>query len=483
VLAEDLCPEHSHLVEQAGQVRCVCDAGYVVDAAGTACVPASTGCPPGQVLVGGECACPAGTLELEDGTCADTTGCPPHSYRVDDETCRCEPGYYVNVEQTACVPAAELCPEHSHVEEEEGEVFCACDTGYVVNADRNACVLPEEACPEGRARVVVNGELLVCCPEGASAAINGNQASCVCPDGGTWEPEGNTCTPGSACPLHSHETDPGTCVCDEGFVPAADQSCVPEGGDDLVLVTEGTTTDGYNIPMPYDYFIGRREVTMAEYGACVSAGACTDHRSDGTCLAQRLSPDAFTYGTLGSAFTAADQPAVCVTWYDAIAFLNWRSVEEGLAPAYAETCLTDAGACELLDAAGNPTTDPAEVEGYRLPMLRWEWWYAVRGGAASEVDTYAGSNVVGDVAWYRDNAGGRTHVGGAKAANELGIYDLAGNALEWQFEASTVSASMRRTMGGGWDSDAEGCEITAGGKHLPPDWSEADIGFRVVRTR
>ena len=60
---------------------------------------------------------------------------------------------------------------------------------------------------------------------------------------------------------------------------------------------------------------------------------------------------------------------------------------------------------------------------------------------------------------------------------------MSGNVLEWLFDESPVASSMRRAMGGGWDSDADGCRITHGGKNMPPDWSESDIGFRAFRTK
>ena len=68
--------------------------------------------------------------------------------------------------------------------------------------------------------------------------------------------------------------------------------------------------------------------------------------------------------------------------------------------------------------------------GFRLPTEA-EWEYAARGGKKSQGYKYAGGDNVDDVAWYSGNSGGETHPVATKAPNELGIYDMSGNVLEW----------------------------------------------------
>jgi formylglycine-generating enzyme required for sulfatase activity len=127
---------------------------------------------------------------------------------------------------------------------------------------------------------------------------------------------------------------------------------------------------------------------------------------------------------------------------------------------------------------------------FRLPM-EWEWEYAARGGNQSQGHKYSGNNTLGNVAWYYSNSGSKSHVVGTKAANELGIYDMSGNVLEWCADwygdySSTAqnnptgpaSGSYHVLRGGGCNFVANVCRATFRYTYNP-DWRDF-IGFRVA---
>ncbi len=66
---------------------------------------------------------------------------------------------------------------------------------------------------------------------------------------------------------------------------------------------------------------------------------------------------------------------------------------------------------------------------FRLPTEA-EWEYAARGGVKSHGYRYAGSDNLDEVAWYPGNCGGVYHEPRGKMPNELGLYDMCGNAQE-----------------------------------------------------
>ena len=130
-------------------------------------------------------------------------------------------------------------------------------------------------------------------------------------------------------------------------------------------------------------------------------------------------------------------------------------------------------------------------QNFRLPTEA-EWEFAARGGNNSNHYQYSGSNELGDVAWYDGNSGDNTHAVATKQPNELGLYDMSGNVLEWcsdwfgNYSSSSLtnptgpnSGSYRVLRGGGWSSLARNCRSSY--RHgVAPGNGSLDDGLRLV---
>ena len=128
---------------------------------------------------------------------------------------------------------------------------------------------------------------------------------------------------------------------------------------------------------------------------------------------------------------------------------------------------------------------------YRMPTEA-EWEYAARGGNKSKGYKYSGSNSIDEVAWNRNNSNGKAHPVGNKVPNELGLYDMSGNLLEWcqdWYGAYILDAQLNPTgptdgtervaRGGDYLNDGA-CKVTFRWHTEPND--HRTIGLRLVIT-
>ena len=187
-----------------------------------------------------------------------------------------------------------------------------------------------------------------------------------------------------------------------------------------------------------DYFIGETEVTQELWYAVMGSN-----------------PSYFT--------RSSRNPVECVSWHDCQTFIQKLNQLTGLR--------------------------------FRLPTEA-EWEYSARGGNKSKGYKYSGSNSIDDVAWYGDNSGDTTHEVAKCYPNELGLYDMSGNVLEWcsdwrgdyssmaQTDPSGASSGSKRVYrGGSWYSySARNCCVAYRDWDAPEGRGNA-LGMRLVCSR
>jgi formylglycine-generating enzyme required for sulfatase activity len=186
-----------------------------------------------------------------------------------------------------------------------------------------------------------------------------------------------------------------------------------------------------------------------------------------------------------------DCPVNSVSWYEAAEYCNWLSKQEGIAEEqwcyvpnqkgkYADGMTVKAGALGR--------------SGYRLPTEA-EWELACRAGSVTTWSMGEANDLLGKYAWYFANSAYRTRPVGSLRPNDLGLFDLHGNAWEWcnnryeEFAAikdrnmdDNVDSKSSRVLRGGSVSNQASNVRSALRNNIVPALRNNNFGFRPART-
>jgi formylglycine-generating enzyme required for sulfatase activity len=250
-------------------------------------------------------------------------------------------------------------------------------------------------------------------------------------------------------------------------------------------VTEADREDGptgrleqsHAVEISRSFAIAMHEVTLAEF---------LRFRKDHGYTAQYVSPD----GKLDLRC-----PATVVTWYDAAAYCNWLSAEEKISKD--QWCYEPGskdGKEEYAEGM-KPADDYLHRTGYRLPSEA-EWEFACRALAATS--RYYGQSIdlLPRYAWYTKNSLDRWMLPvGSLLPNDLGLFDMQGNAMEWCEEVvgyykagedienkGAVRDSELRVLRGGSFSNRPALVRSAYRSRDQPTYRSNYNGFRAART-
>jgi serine/threonine protein kinase/formylglycine-generating enzyme required for sulfatase activity len=186
-----------------------------------------------------------------------------------------------------------------------------------------------------------------------------------------------------------------------------------------------------------------------------------------------------------------DCPANDVLWYEAAEYCNWLSKEEGIAEG--QWCYVPNEKGQYADGM-SVAPDFLTRSGYRLPTGT-EWEYACRAGSVTRWSMGEAEDLLPKYAWGYSNASSRLHPVGTLRPNDLGLFDMHGNAWEWcQDEAGKIPAggpaapagvvrdANPRVMRGGAFGHGPLQMQSIGENPTQPTECGGDIGFRPART-
>ena len=279
-----------------------------------------------------------------------------------------------------------------------------------------------------------------------------------------------------------------------GFIP---ETVMVEGG----IFTMGDTFDDgdpnekpvHEVALVRDFSIGKYEITNEQFVQFLNNARVEFNNQDrwGYLNGRKIIDERYFKQTgivyspgwgwdlkgdhQGTVYDYDQMPVINVTWFGAVEYCNWLSDISGLDRAYAWD--EDKQTFVLQDYPPNT--------GYRLPTEA-EWEYTARGGQnmVGNGNQWAGTsddNCCEDYGWFEDNSNDHMPqpVGG-KLPNEVGTFDMSGNACEWVsdvYQAYTADSETCPYYPG--DNGQDNHHVARGGGF---DWNDynSTVCYRLI---
>ncbi|WP_166822451.1 protein kinase domain-containing protein [Thalassoroseus pseudoceratinae] len=231
-------------------------------------------------------------------------------------------------------------------------------------------------------------------------------------------------------------------------------------GQGQTMIVIPNSAEKGNSQIDHSFAISSHEVTVAEF--------------------RRFMPE---LSVDPSTTPSEDCPVVARTWYEAAAYCNWLSEQEGIPEDQWIYVPNSAGKYE----DGMTIKENYEtLSGYRLPSEA-EWELACRAGTEAAYSFGEPVPLLRDFAWYGGTSSGHTHAVETLLPNDLGLFDVHGNVWEWSQNPtsgpmSPVHANTRRVLRGGSFYFQSSNLRSAQRNHNVPSARNVTYGFRPSRT-